>query len=248
MQCGVRTPEPGTRVPEVHLPGHGAGPSRLHRSDAGDLLGDSRQSDQFHRRRDAGLQQPLHPLRPRVRRAANRDRPGGRGAGRDDFLAGRPVRGAAADRAPAGVPPALLPEGQRPGHRGAHYRHAGRRDHPHRSAVRVHPARLARLLDLRRDGHAGIPDHVRADVHRRDEAAPFATGSSARVPSPGAGPAMHPRRRLVRGRARDRVHPSVAVRPLAPPRLRRPDPGRDSRRRYCSAAADGPTPQTPDLI
>ena len=60
-------------------------------------------SDQLHRRRDAGLQQPVHPLRGRVRRAADRDRPGGRGARRDDFLAGRPVRGAAEDRARAGV-------------------------------------------------------------------------------------------------------------------------------------------------
>ena len=94
-----RTPQPGPRVPEVHLPGHGAGPGRLHRPDAGDLLGDSLGSDQLHRRRDAGLQQPVHPLRRRVRRAADRDRPGGRGARRDDLLAGRPVGGAAGDRA-----------------------------------------------------------------------------------------------------------------------------------------------------
>ena len=161
-----RTPESGPRVPEVHLRGHGAGPGRLHRPDAGDLLGDPLGSDQLHRRRDAGLQQPVRPLRRRVRRAADRDRPGGRSASRDDFLAGRPVRGAAVDRARAGVPPALLPEGRPARHRVPHPRRAGRRDHGHRAALRVHPERLARLLDLRRDGHAGVPDHVRADVHR----------------------------------------------------------------------------------
>ena len=136
--------------------------------------------DQLHRRRNAGLQRPVHSFRPRVRGAADRDRPGGRRARRDDRLAGRPVRGSAADRAPAGVPPALVPEGQPPGHRGPHHRRAGRRDHPDRRAVRVHPQRLARLLDLHRAGHAGVPDHVRADVHRRGQAAPLATGSPPR--------------------------------------------------------------------
>ena len=93
-----RTPQPGPRVPQVDLPGHGAGPGRLHRPDAGHLLGDPLGSDQLHRRRDAGLQPPVHPLRDRVRRAGDRDRAGRRRARRDDFLAGRPVRGPAADR------------------------------------------------------------------------------------------------------------------------------------------------------
>ena len=128
-----------------------------------------------------------------------------------------------------GVPPALLPEGQPLRHRGAHHRHGGRRDHPHRRAVRVHPERLARLLDLHRAGHAGVPDHVRADVHRRDQAAPFATGSLARLPSPGAGPAVPARHRLVRRRARDRVHPAVAVQPLEPAQVHPGDTGRDPR-------------------
>jgi hypothetical protein len=83
--------------------------------------------------------------------------------------------------------PALLPEGQPPGHRGAHHRHGGRHDHPHRRAVRVHPKRLARLLDLHRARHAGVPDHVRADVHRRAQAAPFGAATPGRLPSPGPG-------------------------------------------------------------
>ena len=33
------------------------------------------------------------------------------------------------------------------------------------------PDCLQRVLDLRRDGHPGLPDHVRADVHRRDATA-----------------------------------------------------------------------------
>ena len=114
-------------------------------------------------------------------------------------------------------------------HRGAHHRHGGRRDYPHRRAVRVHPERLARFLDLHRAGHAGIPDHVRADVHRRDQVVLFATGSLAQLPSPGAGPAVCARHRLVRRRVRDRVHPAVAVQSFGPTQVH---PGE-----YCPAGS-----------
>jgi amino acid transporter len=117
------------------------------------------------------------------------------------------------------------------------------RDHSYRPAVRPHTERLACVLDLYRAGHAGVPDHVRADVHRGDEAAPFAAESSARLPGSGARPARRARHHVMRGRARDRVRPSVADRPLQPVRLRRPDTRRNSRNRDSPAAAAGPAAQ-----
>ena len=53
-----------------------------------------------------------------------------------------------------------------------HPGHPGRRHHGHRPRLRVHPGRLQRLLDLLGDHHAGLPDHVPADVRGRGPAAP----------------------------------------------------------------------------
>ena len=53
-----RTSQPGAGLSEVDLRRDRAGAGDLHRPDAGDLLGDPREADQLHRRRDAGLQQP----------------------------------------------------------------------------------------------------------------------------------------------------------------------------------------------
>ena len=63
-----------------------------------------------------------------------------------------------------------------PGHRGV----------DHRAAVRVHPQRLERLLDLLGDDHPGVPDHVRADVHRGGQAAAQPAGPPARLQGAGA--------------------------------------------------------------
>ena len=53
------------------------------------------------------------------------------------------------------------------------------------------PTVSERILDLRRDGDAGVPDHVPADVHRRSQATASATGSRARLPRAGAWTAVH---------------------------------------------------------
>src|SRR5260370_20266533 len=60
---------------------------------------------------------------------------------------------------------------------------------------------------LRRDGDRGVPNHVHADVHRGDTAAPFPAGSHPRLPGSGAGPAVPGRHGVVRGRAGNRVYP-----------------------------------------
>ena len=74
----------------------------------------------------AGVMQAFNSLfdalRDQVRRAADRDRPGGRGPGRNDGLARRSLRGAAQDRARAGLSASLLSEGQPQRHRDAHPR------------------------------------------------------------------------------------------------------------------------------
>jgi hypothetical protein len=44
--------------------------------------------------------------------------------------------------------------------------------------------RVSHPLGLHRAGHAGVPDHVRADVHRRGQAAPLATGSPRAATEP----------------------------------------------------------------
>ena len=51
----------------------------------------------------------------------------------------------------------------------------GRRHHRDRAGLRADPGRLERLLDLLGDHHAGLPDHVPADVRGGDPAAPQAT-------------------------------------------------------------------------
>ena len=71
------------------------------------------------------------------------------------------------------------------------------------------------------DGHAGIHDHVRADVHRGDQLRRLATKSRAQLPSARAGPVVPDRSSVGRGRASDRVRPAVPVRPLRPARLAR---------------------------
>src|SRR5580693_663639 len=79
---------------------------------------------------------------------------------------------------------------------------------------------------------------------RRAQAAPFATGSLAQLPSPGAGPAVCARHRLVRRRVRDRVHPAVAVQSFEPAQVHPGDTGRDPPHRPSPAVLDGPPPQT----
>ena len=222
-QCGARrrAPEPGTGLSQVDLPRHGAGPRRLHPSDPGDRLGDPLGPDQLHRWGDAGLRQPADSLRPEIRRARDRRRPGHRRAGGDDGLAGRPIGGAAADRPRAGLLAALLPEGQRQGHRGAHPDCAGCRDHRDRPALCLRSERLARLLDLRRHGHTGLPDHVRAHVHRGTAATSFATRPPAWLPRSGPRPVVPARHGVIGGGARHRVRPALAVPPVEPGPLRR---------------------------
>ena len=51
---------------------------------------------------------------------------------------------------------------------------AGHRHHVIGLALRADPGRLQRLLDLLGDHHAGLPDHVPADVRGRGPAAPQA--------------------------------------------------------------------------
>lgn len=67
--------------------------------------------------------------------------------------------------------------------------------------------------------------------------------SPARLQGSCAGPGVRARRGVIRCRAGDRVRPAIAIRPLQPGQVRRPDPGRDSRHRHYPAAADGPAPQ-----
>ena len=75
------------------------------------------------------------------------------------WLAG-PSKGLLEDRPGTGLPAAPLPEGERRGHPDEHPRRPGHRDLDHRPALRVHPQRLERLLDLLGDDHPGVPDHV----------------------------------------------------------------------------------------
>ncbi len=83
-------------------------------------------------------------------------------------------------------------------------------------ALRADPGRLQRLLDLLGDHHAGLPDHVPADVRGRDPAAPQASRPPARLP--GTDARRHVRRRLrgLAGGPAGRLHPAVAVRVRQP--------------------------------
>jgi hypothetical protein len=114
---------------------------------------------------------PVPALPSWIRRAADGGRAGRRRAGRDDRLARRSRRGSARNRTRAGVPPAVLSEDQTGGSRDPDPGRPGSRDHGDRPALRARADRVQRVLDLRGDGHAGVPDHVRADVHRRAAAA-----------------------------------------------------------------------------
>ena len=72
------------------------------------------------------------------------------------------------------------------------------------------------VLDLRRHGDSGLPDHVRADVRRRLAVAPLTTGSASRVSGARLGRALPAGRVVVRRSACHWVHPSVAIRPSEP--------------------------------
>ena len=63
----------------------------------------------------------------------------------------------------------------------------GARHHRDRARLRAHPGRLQRVLDLLGDHHAGLPDHVPADVRGRGPAAPQRPGPPARLPGADAG-------------------------------------------------------------
>ncbi len=121
-------------------------------------------------------------------------------AGRHADLAGRAVQGPAADRAPRGLHSAVLPEDELARHPAEHPGRPGLRDDAHRPAVRLHPGRLQRLLDLLGDDDAGLPGHVRADVHRRYSAATAPAGAGTRLHGAGADSALHRRASSLRSR------------------------------------------------
>ena len=81
------------------------------------------------------------------------------------WLAG-PVEGPAADRAPRGLPAAVLPAAERERGPGPHPRRPGRGHDRDRAALRAGPVGLERLLDPQRDDDAGLPDRLPADVRR----------------------------------------------------------------------------------
>ena len=162
-------------------------PARLHPADAGDLDRRAVDGHQPHRRGDAGVQIPPRPLRPRRRRARHRHRASGRLGQRAAGLAHGPVDRAPRHRPRARLSAAVLPEGQRQRRPGSHPRRPRNRDHPDRAAVRADPERVAGLLDLRRPGHRGLPDHVRPDVRGGPQSPAAPTRARTRLSSPAAG-------------------------------------------------------------
>ena len=84
--------------------------------------------------------------------------------------------------------------------------------HRDRPGLRADPRRVQRVLDLLGDHHAGLPDHVPADVRGRDPAAPQAPRPPARLPRTHAGRDVRHRLRGLPGRPARRLHPAVAVR------------------------------------
>ena len=204
--------EPEEGVPEGDVLRHGARAADLHPAGAGDQLGRAGPAAEPDRGRDAGVQRVLRLLRHRAAGPGRRDRARVRVGRRDADLARRPVEGPADDRAPRGLPAAVLPAPERERVPGQHPRRPGRRHDRDRAHVRADPVGVERLLDPERDDDAGLPDRLPADVRRRGQPAQTAAERGTRVH--GAGAEVPVRRRLPRlgRRDPDRLRAAVAVR------------------------------------
>ena len=176
--------EPGQGVPEVDVPGDGPGAGDLHPAGAGDQLDRARRGALAHRRRDAGLRRGLRQLRLAVADPDRRHHAGHRLPRRHAHLAGRTVQGPAADLPAGGLPAAVPAAAQQERRPAEHPGRPGPGHHRDRPRLRADPGRLQRLLDLLGDHHAGLPDHVPADVRGRDPAAPQAIPTTRAATGP----------------------------------------------------------------
>ena len=125
-----------------------------------------------------------------------------------------------------GLSAAVLPAAESQRRPTAHTRDPGHRDHADRTALRARSCCVARLLGVRRAGDRGLPDHVPADVRRRNQSAPTRPRARARLPCARA--RLDLRRR--RGRLSRSVRGWVAVAEPARAHRHAPVPGRPAPR------------------